>query len=809
MSRLDDRPRHRWEQIDSVFQDALDRPAAERDAFLDSACVGDDELREIVAELLAAVRPDDALAADASLFLDPSLLAQVATDLDRDPLRPGARIGPYRLIRELGRGGSGTVFLAERDDGAYEQRIALKVLRRGLDTDDVLARFRAERQILASLRHPGIARLLDGGATPDGRPFIVLEAVDGEPITAYARRRSLNLRERLRLFLAVAEALQYAHRRLVVHRDLKPSNILVEADGTVKLVDFGIAKLLDSDAIPGGLPATRTEVRLLTPEYATPEQVRGEPVTTATDVYQLGLLLYELLAGRHPHPLDGARGTTLERVICESVPPPPSSALPGPGDDGGGAALVTTPGRALRGDLDRIVLKALEKEPERRYDSVQQFAEDIDRFLHGRPVRARPAGIGYHAWKLVQRRPAATAATVAATLATAAFVATLWTYASRLEAERDRARLEAAKFEQVSDFLVQLFELPELQEGRGDTLTARVALDRGADRLLAGDEALEPALRASLLQVLGRAYVGLGMADAARPVLETIVALRDEDDSMDPIAVAEALILLAAVHRERREYDGAGERHAAAVALLDTLPGPPDIRLADALQGLALALRRDPAMRDSAAALVRRAVAIRGRLLGTDATEYAHALGTLSYMTGDADDRVAAIRAYRTAVERLRADPAERRALASTASNLAYLLRRSGYPADAESYFREALQVSREVEGDAHPRSVLAMSHLTQLLSSLGRHDEALALLEERLAIEQRARGPRHWRTAAAAESFGQFHQQTGDPVAALHWFRTAHEILLEAVGPDDPRVATIAASIKALCEEWPCPEAD
>jgi hypothetical protein len=371
------RPAHEppWSEVDRLFQRTLDLPAEERAAYLAEACGTDHALREAVLRLLGAVEASE------GLFEGPRpeavLAALDATARDHPDLD---RIGRYRVVRRLARGGMGTVYLAERADGSFERRAAIKLLRRGLDTEDILARFRAERQILADLEHPNIARLLDGGSTPSGRPYLVMEYVAGAPITDYCESEGLDLEARLRLFVDVADAVHHAHAHGVIHRDLKPANIFVDPRGNVKLLDFGIARLLGDDPES---THTRTGQRLLTPDHASPEQVRGEAAGAASDVYQLGLLLYELLAGEPPYRLTGRSVTELERVVCREAVAPPSSRAPAPLR------------RRLRGDLDSIVLKALRKDPTSRYSSAEALALDIRRHLEGRAVVARSGARGY------------------------------------------------------------------------------------------------------------------------------------------------------------------------------------------------------------------------------------------------------------------------------------------------------------------------------------------------------------------------------------------------------------------------------
>src|SRR5688500_2958129 len=339
-----------WNRIASIFERALDVTGPERDALLSQLCGSDETIRREVEEMLAADDRQEGLIAERRLARDAAARAHLDGTLTK-----GTRVGPYRIVALIGAGGMGDVYRAERADGAYRQSVARKVLRPGYRTAERVRRFRVEREALARLTHPGIATILDGGSLADGRPYIVLELVDGTPITTYCDRHGLSLGARLALFLEVASTVQFAHGRLVIHRDIKPPNILVQPDGTPRLLDFGIAKLLDITAAPSLAIDTTPEVRLLTPEYAAPEQIRGESPSTATDVYALGVLLFELLTGRKPFPAAGRTASELERAVLDTPPPAPSSVVTS-------RAIA----RKLRGDLDRIVLMALRKEPDRR-----------------------------------------------------------------------------------------------------------------------------------------------------------------------------------------------------------------------------------------------------------------------------------------------------------------------------------------------------------------------------------------------------------------------------------------------------------
>ncbi len=418
----------RWKQVEAIFFAALDQPEERRREFVAANCATDPALRAVVEGLLAHHgQAQDSLEAPALNAETPLVSASHYSTTDADlPDMIGERLGAYRIVGELGRGGMGAVYLAERADSEFRQRVAVKIVKRGMDTDSILRRFRNERQILASLDHPNIARLVDGGTTADGRPYFVMEYIKGEPITHYCDARQLSIRERLRLFQQVCAAVSYAHDNLIIHRDIKPSNILVTAKGTPKLLDFGIAKLLNPELAHDTLAPTTLSVRPMTPEYASPEQVRGDQVTPASDQYSLGVLLYELLTSHRPYQMRNGTFLEVARVICEATPERPSKLVTlardaaTAGDEGAKTHITlqaicesrgVTPDalrRELESGLDNIILLALRKEPGERYPTVAELSADIGRFLDGQPVSAplpadRPASVA-KATKIAKRR---------------------------------------------------------------------------------------------------------------------------------------------------------------------------------------------------------------------------------------------------------------------------------------------------------------------------------------------------------------------------------------------------------------------
>ena len=419
----------RWQRLQNLFHDALERAPDDRAAFLTAACGDDTQLRAEVERLLRADEQASRFVSDAAADVE-----RVAATMPPD----GRQIGAYRIVRELGRGGMGTVYLGERADAQFEMRVAIKLIKRGMDTEAVLQRFRHERQILAGLEHPNIARLLDGGTTDEGVPYFVMEYVDGQPIDEYCRAHALSLTERLRLFRRVCAAVFYAHQHLVVHRDLKPSNILVTSDGVPKLLDFGIARLLDSGD-DTATAATAFGAHAMTPQYASPEQLRGERVTTVSDVYALGVLLYELLAGARPYELTGKSADEGRHIVADTDVVKPSAMAARRGDE--------PIARRLRGDLDAIVTTAMRKDPAERYGSVALFDDDVRRHIEGLPVIARGDSWTYRTARFVRRRKVgvAAAAAIVVTLV-GGVIATTWqarvARAERQTAERERARAE-------------------------------------------------------------------------------------------------------------------------------------------------------------------------------------------------------------------------------------------------------------------------------------------------------------------------------------------------------------------------------
>jgi tetratricopeptide (TPR) repeat protein/tRNA A-37 threonylcarbamoyl transferase component Bud32 len=743
----------RAERLKGLVEEARARTPAARAVFLERACGDDAALRREVEQALEeTVREVTSPGAPVS--------GGAAARGEGAELAAGDRVGAYRILSLLGRGGQGAVYLAERADEQYERRVAVKVVSRGLGSDLAHRLFRDERQILARLDHPGIARLLDAGTTGDGFPYFVMEHVQGKPIDVHCARARLPLRARVRLFRAVCDAVEYAHRNLVVHRDLKPRNILVDADGAPKLLDFGIAKLLEPGA---AVAATVTVGAVMTPDYASPEQVRFEPITTATDVYSLGVILYELLTERRPYLVRTLALHELARVICEEEPVRPSTATAGDG----------RLSRELRGDLDTILLTALQKEPSRRYASVEAFSEDLRRYLEGLPLRARPASALYRAGKLVRRHRAGVAAAALVLASLVAGVVSTVAQARRAEAQRQRAERRFADVRGLAHTL--LFEVHDSVENlAGATPTRELLVRRGLaylDGLAAeagGDPALELELAAAyqkLGDIQGRpGFASLGRRREALAAYRKALALRSDvpaghQDDAWRRDVATNHDRIGDTLRTLGDSQGALGSYRQALALREALAAGAGASSARELGsshqrvGDVLAATGEPGpaleAQQTALRLFEQAVASEAPGAERDAYIGRIKLGDRLLATGDVPGALARYEEALSLGERLAArDPTDGRAqreLAAGLDKVANALAASGRLAPArEPYARALLLRESLLAGDprnAELRRDLAISHdkMGRLLLAQGRARAALAHHRQALALDEAA----------------------------------------------------------------------
>ncbi|MFL6234197.1 MAG: tetratricopeptide repeat protein [Thermoanaerobaculia bacterium] len=807
----------RWLEVDRLFAAALDLPPGQRAPWLGDACAGRPGLRQEVERLLAADAREDP-------FLDRPPGEILAAALGEEPAE-GECLGPYRLLRPLGHGGMGTVYLAVKDDAPEERQVAVKILHWGLSAE-LRHRFLAERQILARLDHPGIARLYTVGGTEDGRPYLVMERIEGEPLDVYCDRHRLTVDRRIALFRKICAAVEHAHRHLLVHRDLKPANILVTPEGEPKLLDFGIAKQLAPAAESG--PRTRTGLRVMTPSYASPEQVRGEAVTTASDVYSLGVLLYELLCGRGPYPVPaGAPLYETERAICGHEPERPSEALlrAGPPPPETLAASrrerPATLRRRLAGDLDTIVLKALRKAPAERYESVSRLSSDLELYLQNLPVSARPDTWRYRARKLLRRHRAAAVLGAAVLLLTVGLVASLLVQGRRIARERDKAR-------QTLSFLVDTFKQADPRHLRGERLTAREVLDQGAGRVtreLAG----QPEVQSAVMDAIGGVDLGLGRHGQAAPMLEKALDLRRHTLDPSSLDVAQSLRHLAALRVEQSDFADGEKLLRQALAIERRRLGDADVQVAGTLNELGQAIAKKGDFR-SAEPLHRQALAIARQAEGPQGPTVAESLLYLARRRDESGDYPAAETLYSQglALEKQllgEGNPAFAKFQAAYGS----VLMNQGKFKPAEAVFRGSLAIQRQALGEDHPdvaellndlaesrhgqgdlqgaetlyRQSLSglrksygevsgpvgdtLANLGSILEIEGRSAEAVPVHEEALAIRRRIYGDHHQVVGHSLLCLARARLSLGQLDAALPLARQSLSILQATLGPEHP----------------------
>jgi len=755
----------RWLQIDELLNQARERPVGDRPEVLDLACGDDRELRHEVESLLAF---DDHTA-----FLDGAAFSVHAADPDI-----GRSIGHYELVRLLGRGGMGAVYLAARQDD-YRRQVALKLIKRGMDSDEIIRRFQNERQILADLDHPNIARLLDGGTTEDGRPYFVMEYIEGEPIDRYCDHHRLPTKERLLLFRQVCSAVQVSHQNLVVHRDLKPGNILVTKDGGVpKLLDFGIAKMVVPESAAQALETIPGQ-RPMTLKYSSPEQARGEAVTTASDTYSLGVLLYELLTGHHPTELEDLETPSDEEIvrrIRQRDPPRPSTAIRRQREirQADGKVVRLTPEsvsrtrdgdprklrRRLAGDLDAIVLKALRKESSRRYGSVERFSEDIRRYLVGLPVTARQGTFTYRTGKFVRRNGWALAVLLLI-LGFSAATTVLW---RRATGERDRAVKEQQRadsaFQLVKDLIIAS------DPSRSEFQLTREILKR-AKQLL--DEAQDdnPQQWADLVSILGTVHRNLGLYDEARELMEGALESQRRRYSGDHPLLAEKINNLAALYFDIGDNENAERLFREALAMRYRLGQENAIESVKTMNNLASSLmsRGEPA---ESLRLYRQGLKIRQQYHGPmhpDVATSLRNLANLQYFLGDAEGAESLLlRALKIRLEHY-----QRRDLrvASVLDKLGSVRQALGDSGEAETLFTEALDIQRQLLGEDHPTVAWTQMNLVALL--LAREDaspEELATVAVLLTQARQTlvvkKPPSDWQVARVESLFGAYLMRRG-----------------------------------------------
>ena len=715
----------RWHEIKEILGEALEVPSEERPAFLEKRIGNDETLRQLVVSYLEEEKIAQGFIEQAAFSL---------REPEEGEITVGRSVGLYRLVRQLGHGGMGTVFLAEREDGEVEHRVAIKVLKRGLDSDEIIRRFRTERQILARFEHPSIARFLDAGTTEDGLPYFVMEYVQGEALDVWCEKRDPPLRKRVILFRQILSAVSFAHANLVVHRDLKPENILVAEDGTPKLLDFGIAKLLYEGSQPNCTLAGWSPSPM-TPNYASPEQLWGRVITTASDVYSLGVVLYQLLSGERPYRFEGMGREEVARLVCETLPKPPSATV-----------VPAARAHALRGDLDNVVLKALAKEPAERFASAEQMSEDLRRYLEGLPVRSRPAGFFYRAEKFVRRN----ALTVS--LLSLIFLLTMGLVASLVA---QQSRILHAKF--LTEFLDTISKGPP-PAGYTSRMIEDIERNFGSTS----------EIREEIFYTAGLVYKRFGHHEDAETLLKKALGLRRVRYGEDHLKVAEALLNWADL-----EVDF-GRRHEAAAQMVVGLEilrrtqssEQRDLSLAHGLHNQAILLRQLGFL-DQSEAAAQEALGYKRKIFGEGHPKNAGTLSVLGTIQREKGNLNEAERLYRQAIELYRGSEENLR-LSKVQNNLAGLLAERGDLQGARKLYENSLETRRQDPRATHADLVIGLANLGRLLVRIGNAEAARALLKEALGLEaEGAGGLRESRaTARIKRSLAKAEAHLGNPAA-------------------------------------------
>lgn len=783
-----------WEQIKEIVSSALELDPSQRDQHIRQACGSDEELRREVESLLRNCDGASGL-----------LEAPAAMKFDAYPSETlvGRKIGVYRLVKICGRGGMAVVFQAERDDQQFRKRVAIKIVQPGNDSEEILRRFYNERQTLAALDHPNIVKLLDGGSTEEGWPYLVMEYVEGIPIDQYCDVRRLSVTERLELFRSVCAAVQHAHQNLVIHRDLKPGNILVTADGLPRLLDFGIAKLLNPQYAHAPL-VTRADWRPLTPEYASPEQIRGETITTASDIYSLGVLLYRLLCGRRPYRQTANSWLDIVRQVCDEEVERPSTALcrADHSEDAGEILSVvaisdarkTRPEdlrRRLLGDLDNIVLKALRKEPRERYSSAEQLSTDIGNHLRHVPVLAAAGGSAYRLRKYLRRHRfgVATAACLVTLLAAFAVLQTVQLH--RITRERDRAN-------RITDFMMKMFKVSDPSEARGNSVTAREILDKAATDIGKG-LAADPALQAKMMYVMGQVYDGLGLYSTAGQLLQSAYDEQQRSlgpDDADTLRTARTL----GWNLERRGHDReAGQLQDKTLQASRRVFGKDNIETLIVTNDLIWTLQGE-GQYAQAEQLGREALALERRALGAENPVTLQVMSNLGWILTHQHEYAEAEKLLQDTVDiRRRILGADNPETLSAMNNLGITLRHEKRLAEAEQLYREMLGISRRVMGPEHPFTMRAMNNLANVVGDEKRYGEKETLHRQILEVRLRTLGPDHPETLSTMTNLA-------DALAAQGRYSDADKFAREALsrrerilGPNHPDTADSEYALVAI----------
>jgi len=769
----------RWQRIQTLFHETADLPPAQQHAFLQENC-GDDQA--LFAEVVQLLRED----AEASSMLERDV-AHVAHEVLGDGSTPaGEQFGRYRIKQTLGAGGMGIVYLAEREH--LGSLVAIKILRDAWLSPARRQRFTFEQRTLAQLNHPYIARLYDADTSPNGTPFFVMEYVQGVPLTAYCTQHHCSIDDRLKLFREVCEAVVYAHQHALIHRDLKPSNILVKEDGTVRLLDFGIAKQLE--VLGEVVDQTITGLRLMTPAYASPEQIRGEQVGIQTDVYSLGVVLYELLSGRLPFDLSSKTPAQAEKVLTEQEPERPSLAANRAAEQSDQTFDFPSASHSLWSDLDVLCLTAMHKDLRRRYASAEALLRDVDHYLKGEALEAQPDSARYRMRKFVTRNRRAVTAAAAAVVLTAGLI-TFFTV--RLAIARNAALAQAARTQRIQKFMTNLFQGGDEVAGPADSLRVVTLLDRGVQE--AQSLNAEPVVQAELYETLGSIYQKLGKLDQANKLLQSALDSHKSHSGADSPEVAQTLVAIGQLRSDQARLDDAERftQQGLQMALRHLPADNPAVVKAMISYGRVLAQRGSY---DRAIQVLNNAVNSESRP-GRSAADLVNSLSALAEANYSAGHYPVADSLYRRVLEMHRKMYGERHpSVADDLGNIAAIQQDLGFYTEAEKFDRQALDITQGYYGTEHPKTAINLTMLGRALEFENKFDDSDAVLKQALAIQERVYGPVHPSVAETLNELAANESMRNDMDGAIVQFRRVAEIYRSIYGDHHYLVAIALANV-------------
>ncbi|NGP89472.1 serine/threonine-protein kinase [Fodinibius halophilus] len=760
-------------KVDTIVDQALDLPKEERKTFIESQCGDNKRLKNEVTLLLESIYDSEGWLENPEDYKK-EFYDEISDDveyLSTDHAFVGSQVGSYTIREKIGEGGMGTVYRAERRGGEFDHQVAIKIIRRGRASEVNIRRFRREQRILAGLNHPGIARLYDGGITEEGFPYIIMEHVSGIPIDEYCRENDCSITEEIALFEQVLEAIRYAHENLIIHRDLKPDNILVDEAGTIKILDFGISKLLEEDSDPS---LTKTGTQLLTPRYAAPEQIRQENITTATDLYALGVVFYELLAGTGPYDLEEATSFEAKQIILRQEPVKPSAKVSSAASH-----------KKLKGDLDAIALKAIRKEPDRRYRVANEFLDDLKSYQTGIPISAHQDSFKYRSQKFISRHKQGVAIAAGILLLVVGFVVF---YSWRITEERNQAKLEAQKAEEVTDFLTRIFEGSNPTVAKADSIPIRNFLERGVNRINEMEGQSE--VKAALLTTMGRVYSNLGEYEKSDTLLQEALKLSKEVYEDPHEDLANSYVMKAANEKELDNFAAAESLYKKGINILEKLENRPDSLYSGSLSNLAL-LYEEIGKHPKAIPIHKKAVALDKKRYPEGHKEIGISLNHLAVAQEKNGAFQKALKNHKKSLEIFNDKLGKgHKRTAITTHNLAILYRSLGRIDKAIPLIKEALKMKKAIYGNEHIVVVSSLAGLGHLYRETGQIENAISTFEKTMDIVSNTHGDSSMYAGILSFSLGASYLQDGNFLKAKRLFRKSKDILERALGPEGAYVA-------------------